>query len=370
MDYLYLIGSAQAFFFALIILQSKKRFMSDNILLIWLLAYSIHLLIPFFAYNPKLILSNFTIGVDIAIAAFHPAIMYIYFRSFSEKHLKVFILLHLSPFVVTTFFMLPFFTQAYEQKITLLNDFHSLPLNVLIAVFIGSAVNVVYLILSYRLLKSYKAELRWVVSHEKRLSLKWIWFVFWGNLLMLILNVFGGFVLFDFGFRLYEIDIYMYGALSVYLFVFALTGIKFSNLYNLRLVNIQERKDARLEVKKNIDYSGEEENIQHLQYIMNSEKPYLNERLSIFDLSEIVGVSSNNLSRLINQELKCNFFDFVNTYRVEEVKKQLQQKNNYSLVSIAFECGFNSKASFNRIFKKQTGMTPSEYQKKKVSQSD
>ena len=118
------------------------------------------------------------------------------------------------------------------------------------------------------------------------------------------------------------------------------------------------------------DTSDIHENVMYLQQIMNKQKPYLNEKLSIFDLSKIVGISSNSLSRLINQDLKCNFFDFVNTYRIEEVKKKLQQRNNYSLISIAFECGFNSKASFNRIFKKQTGMTPSEYQKKKMSQQN
>ena len=75
---------------------------------------------------------------------------------------------------------------------------------------------------------------------------------------------------------------------------------------------------------------------------------------------------TNHTSQIINENLNKNFFDFVNDYRINEVKKCLSDSkfSHYTLLAIAYECGFNSKSSFNSLFKIKTGLTPSEYQKK------
>ncbi|MGC9366431.1 MAG: helix-turn-helix domain-containing protein [bacterium] len=66
---------------------------------------------------------------------------------------------------------------------------------------------------------------------------------------------------------------------------------------------------------------------------------------------------------MINESLQQNFFNFVNSYRIEEVKKMLVDEVNSdrTILEIMYECGFNSKSSFNSVFKKQTGLTPSQY---------
>lgn len=71
------------------------------------------------------------------------------------------------------------------------------------------------------------------------------------------------------------------------------------------------------------------------------------------------------LSQIINERLKQNFVDFINTYRVEEAKRKLlaPHKSHYSVLAIAEEAGFNSKSSFNSVFKKHARMTPSEFRK-------
>jgi AraC-like DNA-binding protein len=71
------------------------------------------------------------------------------------------------------------------------------------------------------------------------------------------------------------------------------------------------------------------------------------------------------LSQIINEYYQQNFFDFVNSYRIEAVKSKLQKPDYdaYSLLAIAYECGFGSKSSFNRIFKNITGQTPTQYKK-------
>lgn len=97
--------------------------------------------------------------------------------------------------------------------------------------------------------------------------------------------------------------------------------------------------------------------------LMEDEQLFRDSNLTLSSLAEKLGVSTHNLSEIINTRLKMKFFDFVNGYRVEQVIKDLKdpQKENLTLVAIAFDAGFNSKSSFNAIFKKHTGKTPSEY---------
>ena len=105
--------------------------------------------------------------------------------------------------------------------------------------------------------------------------------------------------------------------------------------------------------------------VKELLRLMEEEKPYLNEELKLNLIAEKLSISPTYLSQVINQELDYNFFDFVNKYRIEEVKKRIDDPSfsHYTLLGIALECGFSNKTSFNRAFKKFTGLTPSEYQK-------
>ncbi|HLZ17922.1 MAG TPA: helix-turn-helix domain-containing protein [Cyclobacteriaceae bacterium] len=96
---------------------------------------------------------------------------------------------------------------------------------------------------------------------------------------------------------------------------------------------------------------------------MDAQKPYTNSKLNLVELSHHLKLPPYLLSKVINVGFKRNFFDFVNGYRVEEFKRRVEdvQFRHYSLLSIAFEVGFNSKTAFNRSFKKMTNQTPSSY---------
>ncbi|MFT3743522.1 MAG: helix-turn-helix domain-containing protein [Pyrinomonadaceae bacterium] len=99
-----------------------------------------------------------------------------------------------------------------------------------------------------------------------------------------------------------------------------------------------------------------------LQTVMRDERPYLEPTITLTDLTRTVGVNSNVLSRTINQGFGKNFNDFINEYRINEVKSKLRDADDATLLGIAFDSGFNSKATFNRAFKKFTGVSPKEYQ--------
>lgn len=102
-----------------------------------------------------------------------------------------------------------------------------------------------------------------------------------------------------------------------------------------------------------------------LQY-MEERKPYLSEDLDINELARAIGTTTNSVSQVLNTLLQKNFYSFVNDYRVKEVATRLQQDEfrNYPIMRVALQCGFNSKSSFNAIFRKYTGLTPSEYRAK------
>ncbi len=100
-----------------------------------------------------------------------------------------------------------------------------------------------------------------------------------------------------------------------------------------------------------------------LETYMDKHKPYENPKLTLNDLATKLKIQPHVLSKVINDGFDKNFFDLVNSYRIEEFKKRIEDPRykNYTLLSLAFEVGFNSKTAFNRSFKKITNQTPRDF---------
>ncbi len=107
------------------------------------------------------------------------------------------------------------------------------------------------------------------------------------------------------------------------------------------------------------------EMIEKLARHMEHEKPYLTPALTLEKLAGQLRLQPRLLSNIINRHFDCNFFEFINSYRVEEAKRMLADKQfaDKTMLDIMLDVGFNSKATFNTLFKKKSGMTPSEYRK-------
>ncbi len=103
----------------------------------------------------------------------------------------------------------------------------------------------------------------------------------------------------------------------------------------------------------------------NLEDVMKYKKPYLDDDLTLGSLATLVETSDKKLSALLNHYMHTSFYDMINDYRVREVKSKMKDERfeNFTLLALAFESGFKSKTSFNRIFKKITGASPSEYKK-------
>lgn len=123
--------------------------------------------------------------------------------------------------------------------------------------------------------------------------------------------------------------------------------------------------NEKLEEKNEIpDLDTWKEKIENLMVV---DKMYENPELVISDLSNILGTHSKKVSQVINQGFNMNFNDFVNHYRINAFLQKVQEgeHNIQTFLSLAFECGFNSKSTFNRAFKRATSLNPKEYIEKK-----
>jgi len=105
--------------------------------------------------------------------------------------------------------------------------------------------------------------------------------------------------------------------------------------------------------------------LHRLEELMLQEKPYLKSTLTLPDLSKLVSTSPNYLSQVINEQLQMNFFDFINSYRIETAKELIINPlpHTRTILDIAMESAFNSKSAFYTAFKKQMGITPAEFKK-------
>ena len=106
-----------------------------------------------------------------------------------------------------------------------------------------------------------------------------------------------------------------------------------------------------------------------LLQLMHSAKAYEDPELSLTQVAKQLQSNPSFISRMVNQGFQQNFNDFVNQFRIEAVKEMLNkgEQKKQTLLGIALDCGFNSKATFNRAFKKATGLSPKEWIDKKLS---
>jgi AraC-like DNA-binding protein len=236
----------------------------------------------------------------------------------------------------------------------------------LLFVVLMIVIEPIYLIWFYRVLRSYRLRILDSVSNTDRIHLNWVRVLFYLHLLIVILLV--------------PVSLLALGQNKVSMNFFQMT-IEITSLFFFFVLGYygfnQTTVFANVEVKspdpiKSVGYErsglSDEQAAQHhrqLLAIMKEKRPYLNGELSAQELAQLVGISTHQLSQVLNTIQQESYFDFVNRYRVDEVKARLQNKDyaHLTLLGIALDSGFNSKTSFNTIFKKFTGQTPSQFQK-------
>lgn len=378
MDVLILIGSFQAIFFAVLVLSKKGKSISDKILAFWLLLFALHLAFVYYSFRSGEVFYVEYGYFPSGVLVLYYSLMYVYTESLitQENVFKPKWLLHLLPSIIFYCSIIPFAQLTFQEKAHLMTHLTAYPyLNFVFTLMILFVS--IYLLATLRLLKKHQVSLRFIFSYEENINLRWLKIL--AILLALLWIIVSGLIAY-----IYSLDaihatiplreqmmLDMQGQIAFVVFVCLLGyfGIKQQVIYSVPLQ--KNEAPTNKESLNRYEKSGltKENSLIHLKellFYMEHEKPYLNGKLSLKEVAEKVNVSTNHLSQIINENLDKNFFDFVNGYRVELVKQKMKEvsNHNYTLLAIAFECGFNSKSSFNLIFKKHTGLTPSQFLKK------
>ncbi|WP_370978231.1 helix-turn-helix domain-containing protein [Agaribacterium sp. ZY112] len=131
---------------------------------------------------------------------------------------------------------------------------------------------------------------------------------------------------------------------------------------------IQQRSYPALCLKPSIEQTPNinPEYVSLLMQLMETKKRYTDPELSQESLAQSMGISKRTLSAVINGHYGCNFADFINNYRLEEAKRLLREEKNSAVLDVMYASGFNSKATFNALFKKLEGLTPTQYRKQEA----
>lgn len=140
-------------------------------------------------------------------------------------------------------------------------------------------------------------------------------------------------------------------------FIKATQKITFPNDIYLKNTTVKKYKKTGITRKQMAEVEKK------LKHLMLTNKPYLNSTLTLYDLAEYLNISTNLLSQILNEHIGKNFYDYVNSFRLNhflELKK-MSGYSHYTLLGLAYECGFNSKSTFNNFFRKTMNMTPSAY---------
>lgn len=142
--------------------------------------------------------------------------------------------------------------------------------------------------------------------------------------------------------------------------------MSFLNDVNSESINVYQESDEDYKTKQdNTNLEEIEFWKDKILHLVESEKVFKNPTLTLSDLSKLLNTNTKNISKSINSGFDMNFNDFINHYRIKAVKEKLHKEEHKTstLLGIAFDCGFNSKATFNRAFKKSIDLSPKDYLK-------
>ncbi|WP_297087378.1 helix-turn-helix domain-containing protein [uncultured Draconibacterium sp.] len=155
--------------------------------------------------------------------------------------------------------------------------------------------------------------------------------------------------------------------MTILLFVFAYFSIKFPVFAVHGDYKDIEQTEAKKYAKSSLSDEKSEKLWEKIQEVMKAEKLYTNPEFRLNNLADATGESLHHISQVINEKEGKSFFDFVNSYRIADAKELLisEKGQQFTILAVAFEVGFNSKNPFYNAFKKETGMTPSEFKKMK-----
>ncbi|PLX33241.1 MAG: hypothetical protein C0600_00830 [Ignavibacteria bacterium] len=377
MSLFFIAGIGVAVLIEFLLLTKKQQSVSDRILTAWMFLIIVHLFLFNLFFTGDVYDAPFLLGLEHPLPLLQGVFLF-YYVSFVTGQLpenRKLLLLHMLPAALMYGYLLAVFILplSAEQKIAVYRSggagFEVFNLVKLYAVTISG---VIYVFASAVLLRRHRRAIRDRFSDLDRISLRWLEILTYGigGIWLLLL--------------LFRTEPLTFSGVVIFVFLIGFFGVRQGNIFaHTGAQTVPEASDEEsdasqtgtpdalpdaTEQPKKYTKSGLSEEAAaelHATLIarMAGDELYRQSDLSIQDLASMLEVPPNHLSQVINQREQKNFYDFVNSYRIQAFKRQIEDRKNrqFTLLSIAYDCGFSSKSSFNRCFKNDTGQTPSQF---------
>ncbi len=372
MQFIFIIAAFNSFFFTVLLLQKKNRALHDHILAGWLIFLGLYIGV-YALYSHDLFVHFHLMSISLlSLLLLLGPFLYGYIEALVTNKQQILRkdLLHLIPFVLFNLYILiasAFPDLSGRLNIEMIGPGNNPPILFVFFLILTAFSGSFYFLLTIKLFKQHDILIFNNFSNITHIDLSWIrrlvlvFGVCWTALISITV-IHHVFQMFSMAFCTDGLFL----SLSVFVILIGYFGLKQKVIYGTEDVILAATPANITSAKYGGSKLGDLEAKQLAEKLtkhLHSSKSFLNPDLTLPQLASEISISSHLLSQVINEQFSLNFFDFINQYRVEAFKENIGNPAyiNYSLLGIAFESGFNSKSAFNRVFKKATGQTPSQY---------
>lgn len=354
MKMFFVAGIGIAVFIEFLLISKKNKSTPDRILTVWMFVIILHLFLSYLFATGDIFSLPFLLGIEQPFPLLHGIFLYFYVAYLTDQlpDNRKLLFLHALPPAAVYLYLVTFFILPPDQKIYVYRSRgEGYEVYLLIKRYAIWLSGILYVTWSEILLRRHRKTISDQFSDLEKVNLQWLKILTYGMGCIWLLVIF------------FENDRLIMGGVVVFVFLIGFFGVRQTVIFSPREVRAESDEPKRKYPKSGLSEEAATRLHESLIQLMTGEALYKKSDLSINDLASRLGVHANYLSQIINQKERKNFYDFVNTYRFEEFRRliSLQKNQQYTLLSLAHDCGFSSKSSFNRYFKKATGQTPSEY---------
>jgi AraC-like DNA-binding protein len=377
------VGILQGIFLAaLLFFHPKSETSVNKFLAYYILCYCVPMLTPIVQHFFSWQVLTF---IDPTLLLVGPC-LYLYVRSFKEKitlrkvwpHFILFFL-----FVVLNVYLYNRFTAEYPSSSQVPAEVPQLAI-AKVRMLVRIAQMIFYFFLAGKVLTSYQRSINQLFSDTSKINLSWVRWLINGYIVLLLIMI-GLYALILRNSENFGMIILINTAIvTPYMYAIAFRGLTQPTLWQVRHETTSDNVEAAIREVESIEDAaeGDEPRIQRttlgdgkineianrVMALMEGQKLYLQSELTLQDLAEKLEIPSYQVTQAINEGLGKNFYDLVNGYRVEESKRLLSDpaSRNNKILTIGMDAGFNSKTTFNTVFKKFTGLTPSDFKEQQI----